>query len=223
MELSFGKWACAFRLSCWLITSTVHSAEGLLEDSKVRGVNLGGWLGIEGWIKPSLFDGIANGDMLVIETEKCRTTRVQLKSVTLQKYVSAENGGAMDVTSSWETFRKIFNFLYKHGINTVRIPVGWWIAFDPDPPAPFIGGSLEALDNAFSWAESFDIKCIIDLHPVLVPKMGWNIVQAEMGSTGLPTFQDYISHSLHVIKFLISKTASLKTPPRLLSFELMRA
>lgn len=39
--------------------------EGLLGDSKVRGVNLGGWLVIEGWIKPSLFDGIANGDMLV--------------------------------------------------------------------------------------------------------------------------------------------------------------
>lgn len=35
----------------------------------------------------------------------------------------------------------------------MRIPVGWWIAYDPDPPAPFIGGTLEALDNAFSWAQ----------------------------------------------------------------------
>lgn len=32
---------------------------------KVRAVNLGGWLVIEGWIKTSLFDGIPNGDMLV--------------------------------------------------------------------------------------------------------------------------------------------------------------
>lgn len=46
-----------------------------------------------------------------------------------------------------------FYFLYRHEINTVRIPVGWWIASEPDPPAPFIGGSLEALDNAFSWAQ----------------------------------------------------------------------
>lgn len=46
-----------------------------------------------------------------------------------------------------------FNFLYRHGINTVRIPVGWWIAYDPNPPPPFTGGSLEALDNAFSWAQ----------------------------------------------------------------------
>lgn len=46
-----------------------------------------------------------------------------------------------------------FYFLSRHGINTVRIPVGWWIAFDPDPPTPFIGGSLTALDRAFSWAQ----------------------------------------------------------------------
>lgn len=46
----------------------IHSlvpVEGIHGDSKVRGVNLGGWLVVEGWIKPSLFDGIPNGDMLV--------------------------------------------------------------------------------------------------------------------------------------------------------------
>lgn len=32
---------------------------------RLGGVNLGGWLVVEGWIKPSLFDGIPNGDMLV--------------------------------------------------------------------------------------------------------------------------------------------------------------
>ena len=106
MRLVFTKWACAFLLCCWVITSGVYSGkvknfvnfksflpyavfilqndnvmntisylvlvlnwlfevEGLHRGSKVRGVNLGGWLVIEGWIKPSLFDGIANGDMLV--------------------------------------------------------------------------------------------------------------------------------------------------------------
>lgn len=39
--------------------------EGIHHDGKVRGVNLGGWLVVEGWIKPSLFDDIPNGDMLV--------------------------------------------------------------------------------------------------------------------------------------------------------------
>eukprot|EP01018_Ginkgo_biloba_P028715 Gb_14314 [translate_table: standard] len=59
---------------------------------------------------------------------------------------------------------KDFDFLSRNGINTVRIPVGWWIANDSNPPAPFIGGSLQALDNAFTWAQLYDIKVIVDLH-----------------------------------------------------------
>ncbi|MBA0677862.1 hypothetical protein Goari_019246, partial [Gossypium aridum] len=103
MELVFSKWVFVFSLCCWLIFSVAVAVEGVHGGSKVRGVNLGGWLVIEGWIKPSLFDGIPNGDML-------DGTQVQFKSVTLQKYVSADNGGGMDISvdrddaSSWETF-----------------------------------------------------------------------------------------------------------------------
>ncbi|GLJ06378.1 hypothetical protein SUGI_0037590 [Cryptomeria japonica] len=46
-----------------------------------------------------------------------------------------------------------FTFLSQNGINAVRIPVGWWIASDPNPLALFVGGSLKALDNAFFWAK----------------------------------------------------------------------
>lgn len=104
MELVFTKWVLAFFLCCCLISSKAYSVEGILGNDKVRGVNLGGWLVIEGWIKPSLFEGIPNGDML-------DGAVVQLRSVTLQKFVSAENGGGAgvtvnrDVASSWETFR----------------------------------------------------------------------------------------------------------------------
>ncbi|CBI38533.3 unnamed protein product, partial [Vitis vinifera] len=102
MELVFRKWVFAFLLCCRLIFS--YSVDLVQGGEKVRGVNLGGWLVVEGWIKPSLFDGIPNGDML-------DGTEVQFKSLMLQKYVSAENGGGMgvtvdkDVPSSWETFR----------------------------------------------------------------------------------------------------------------------
>lgn len=104
MELKSCKWVFTFLLSFCLIFSIACSVEGLLGNSKVRGVNLGGWLVVEGWIKPSLFDGIPNGDML-------DGTEVQFKSVTSQKYVSSENGGGMnvsvdkDIPSTWETFR----------------------------------------------------------------------------------------------------------------------
>ncbi|RZC64396.1 hypothetical protein C5167_008079 [Papaver somniferum] len=106
MEFVFCRWVF---LAFLLIPST-HSAlavDGLNGDSKVRGVNLGGCLVLEGWIKPSLFDGIPNGDML-------DGTQVQFKSVSSNKYVSAQDGGGQnvnvdrDVPSSWETFRVRF-------------------------------------------------------------------------------------------------------------------
>lgn len=54
----------------------------------------------------------------------------------------------------WRTFilEKDFQFMEEKGLDAVRIPVGWWIASGSKPPAPFVGGSLEALDNAFTWA-----------------------------------------------------------------------
>ncbi|KAK7829409.1 putative glucan 1 [Quercus suber] len=286
MELTFSKWVCAFLLCCWLNFSKGYSVEGLRGDSKVKAVNLGGWLVVEGWIKPSLFDGIPNGDML-------DGTEVQFKSMKLQKYVSAENGGGMyvtvsrDVASSWESFKlwrvsesefqfrtsqgqfltcdgvgcsisataespsmsetffiernnsrvhiklksgaylqrhrntfittEDFHFLYRHGINTVRIPVGWWIASDPNPPAPFIGGTLEALDNAFSWAQAYNIKCIIDLHAAPGSQNGMEHSASRDGFTGWPS-PDYISQTLDVIDFLASRYAK---HPALLGIELL--
>ncbi|KAJ8561418.1 hypothetical protein K7X08_027608 [Anisodus acutangulus] len=54
----------------------------------------------------------------------------------------------------WRTFivEEDFSFIKSNGLNAVRIPVGWWIASDPTPPKPYVGGSLNALDNAFLWA-----------------------------------------------------------------------
>lgn len=54
----------------------------------------------------------------------------------------------------WNTYitEEDFKFMSANGLNAVRIPVGWWIVSD-SPPKPYVGGSLQALDNAFTWAE----------------------------------------------------------------------
>lgn len=55
----------------------------------------------------------------------------------------------------WNTYitEDDFKFMSENGLNAVRIPVGWWIAKDPTPPKPFVGGSLKTLDRAFTWAQ----------------------------------------------------------------------
>jgi hypothetical protein len=59
------------------------------------------------------------------------------------------------VKDHWSSFivEDDFKFIASNGLNAVRIPVGWWIASDPTPPWPYVGGSLHALDNAFLWAQ----------------------------------------------------------------------
>ncbi|GMN33679.1 hypothetical protein TIFTF001_004294 [Ficus carica] len=275
----------AFYFFC---VSSLSHAENSIQ-LPLKAVNLGNWLVIEGWMKPSLFYGIPNNDLL-------DGTQVQFKSTMLQKYLCSENGGGTilvanrPIASTWETFRlwridessfnfrsfgkqfvglenqgqgntlvavsndpgnsenfqiirndedpnrvriratnglflqaqsetlvtanyegsswdnndpsvfemtivsglqgeyqisngygpeiasqdhwntyiteEDFRFMSSNGLNAVRIPVGWWIAYDPTPPIPFVGGSLQALDNAFQWAQNYGMKVIIDLHAV---------------------------------------------------------
>lgn len=61
----------------------------------------------------------------------------------------------MCIQEHWNTFivEDDFHFIKTNGLNAVRIPVGWWIASDPMPPHPYVGGSLLALDKAFLWAQ----------------------------------------------------------------------
>ncbi|GLJ06384.1 hypothetical protein SUGI_0037780 [Cryptomeria japonica] len=297
-----------------------------------KSVNLGGWLVVEGWIKPSLFDSVPDKDLM-------DGTQIQLKSVALGTYLVAEGGGGEKIAvnrnspSGWETFRlwrvkegsyhlRVFNkqfiaaqnggggivnavattpstwetfqiirnnsnpnrvhikalngmyiqaksqdqltadfqgdpgwgnnaatfemtivkglqgeyqltnglgpdrapqvlndhrnsyiqesdftFLSQKGINCVRIPVGWWIASDPNPPAPFVGGSLQALDNAFSWAKNHNIKIIVTLHAAPGSQNGDEHSGARDGYIEWDS-EDNMNKSLSVIDFLASRYAN---------------
>ncbi|GFZ10029.1 hypothetical protein Acr_21g0006280 [Actinidia rufa] len=312
----------------------------------VRAVNLGGWLVTEGWIKPSLFDGIPNKNFL-------DGTGLQFKSVTVGKYLCAETGGGTIIVanrtaaSGWETFRlwrinektfqmRVFNkqfvgldtrgngidvvavvagtpgvsetfeivwnsgdsgrvrikapngfflqvkteelvtadskgdgswgdddpsvfiltnvgspqgefqvtngygplkapqvmrehwstfiveedfkFIANNGLNAVRIPVGWWIATDPTPPLPYVGGSLHALDNAFVWAQKYGIKVIIDLHAAKGSQNGFEHSSTRDGSQEWGLTDQNIQETVDVIDFL---TARYAKNPSLYAVELI--
>lgn len=122
---------------------------------KVRGVNLGGWLVLEKWMTPSLFEGLSARD----ETAWC---------VELGKQAGPR------LREHWNIFirRDDFAWLAQIGINAVRIPVGHWL-FAADYPYhpsygenrhPFVQGGVEILDRAFDWAEEFGLSILVDLH-----------------------------------------------------------
>ena len=122
---------------------------------KLRGVNLGGWLVLEKWMTPSLFDGLQARD----ETTWCVELGHRAEPILKQH---------------WKRFigREDFAWLAKIGINAVRIPIGHWL-FEPDypyhpsygdQPYPFVAGGVEILDKAFDWAEEFGLYVVVDLH-----------------------------------------------------------
>ncbi|GMN33688.1 hypothetical protein TIFTF001_004295 [Ficus carica] len=109
-----------------------------------------------------------------------------------------------------------FRFMSSNGLNAVRIPVGWWIAFDPYPPKPFVGGSLPALDNAFSWAQKYGMKVIVDLHAAQGSQNGWDHSATRDGVLEWGDAQ--ISDTVAVIDFLAKRYAN---HPSLIAIELM--
>ncbi|XP_017700701.1 probable glucan 1,3-beta-glucosidase A isoform X1 [Phoenix dactylifera] len=327
-------------LSCH---ASFSSAARATPSSPMKAVSLGGWLVTEGWIEPSLFDGIPNKDLL-------DGTQLQFESVTQQMYLSAEDGGGTIIVanrtsaSGWETFTlwritestfqfKVFDkqfvglssqgdgvvavstdpgqsetleivrnaddpnrvrikapngffiqaktdvlvtadypestswgdddpsvflmtivatlqgeyqvtngygpekapqvmkehwssfiveddfsFISQNGLNAVRIPVGWWIASDPNPPKPFVGGSLQALDNAFAWAGKYNIKVIVDLHAAPGSQNGNEHSASRDGSQEWGKTDANIDQTVAVIDFL---TARYAQDPSLLAIELI--
>lgn len=320
------------------------SATGPAPASPIRAVNLGGWLLTEGWILPSLFDGIPNSDLL-------DGTQLQFKSVTQNRYLVADQGGGAAIladrvnASGWETFKlwrinettfnlrvfgnqfvgvnstggvvatattpgpsetfqllrgdsddksrvrirapnglflqaktmesvtadygeedtdwgdddpsvfvannvgslhgeyqicngygiinatqvlrnhwstyiteSDFSFIASSGLNAVRIPVGWWIASDPDPPLPFVGGSLQALDNAFSWAEKYKLGVIVDLHAAPGSQNPYEHSATRDGSQQWGTSDANIAQTVGVVEFLASRYAG---SPSLVAVELL--
>jgi glucan 1,3-beta-glucosidase len=121
----------------------------------LRGVNLGGWLLLEKWMTPSLFEGLAATD----ETSWC---------------VALGGEAPERLRAHWNRFitREDFAWLAHVGVNAVRIPIGHWIFGAPYPyhpvygdnPHPFVAGGIEMLDRALGWAEEFGLRVIIDLH-----------------------------------------------------------
>ncbi|KAJ1912524.1 hypothetical protein H4219_005564 [Mycoemilia scoparia] len=120
----------------------------------IRGVNLGGWLVLEPWIRPSLFLQFYNypkEKQPVDEWSFCQTLGKEQCYVQLKHH-----------WDEWFTPGDIGR-LAMYGINHIRIPIGYW-AFSPSEDEPFVQGQVEYLEKAIRMAKDVGINVIIDLH-----------------------------------------------------------
>lgn len=112
-----------------------------MEDVRLRGVNLGGWLVLERWITPSLFDGATAQDEFSFMQEPGAAEKIERHR---RAFIMEDD----------------FRWLAGHGVNAVRIPVGYWL-FDGDGP---FAACVSYLDWAMEMAGKYNLKVLIDLH-----------------------------------------------------------
>ena len=121
---------------------------------KIKGVNLGNWLVLEKWMSPALFDGTTAEDEYYLPTQLSRDAYEARIKIHRSEYISERD----------------FATIARIGLNTVRIPIPYFIYGDR---APFIG-CIEELDKAFNWAEKYGLRILIDLHTVPMSQNGFD-------------------------------------------------
>lgn len=112
-------------------------------------MNLGGWLVLEPWITPSIFQQYPDSDGIVDE-------------FTLSKVLGAD--AALQVLQPhWDTWITLADFqkIAASGFNVVRIPIGHWAYNDL---GPYARGAAPYIDAAIDWARQTGLKVMIDLH-----------------------------------------------------------
>jgi glucan 1,3-beta-glucosidase len=114
-------------------------------------VNLGGWLVLESFITPSIFDKYSTSDSQVVD-EWTLCTKL------------GKQGCYDFLKPHWDSFVGQADFwkIKNAGFNAVRIPIGYW-AYE-DFGGPYTSGQAPYLDKAIGWARDTGLKVIIDLH-----------------------------------------------------------
>ncbi|KAJ8092006.1 hypothetical protein PM082_024242 [Marasmius tenuissimus] len=133
---------------------------------KIRGVNLGGWLNLEPFISPALFEkyqGTANH-------------AVDEYTLSLAMTADQAGGGLNQIEEHYKTFitEKDFAQIAAAGLNYVRIPIAYWAieVRDGEPFLPKV--SWKYFLKAVEWARKYGIRINLDLHAVPGSQNGWN-------------------------------------------------
>jgi glucan 1,3-beta-glucosidase len=162
----------------------------------IYGVNLGGWLVLEKWMTPTLFEGLDATD----EFTYCK----KLDADTEERLRRHRDNFITEADFVW---------LRDQGIDAVRLPVGYWVFGDEAPYEP----TIEWVDKAFVWARATGIKILLDMHGAPGSQNGWDH-SGKSGDCGWP--QDE-GNAIKTLAVLARLTRRYNNHPNLLGIELL--
>ncbi|KAF9319780.1 hypothetical protein BG006_002920 [Podila minutissima] len=128
----------------------------------IRGVNLGGWLLLEPFITPSVFEPfIAQG--VIDEYSLTKLLGPEKAREHLDKHYA-----------NWVT-EDTFKRLRDLGLNHVRIPLGFWALGELAADEPYVPDlSLDYLLQGLKWAAQYGLRVMVELHGAPGSQNGWN-------------------------------------------------
>ncbi|ORY62557.1 glycoside hydrolase superfamily [Pseudomassariella vexata] len=134
---------------------------GDYSSTPARGVNLGGWLSLEPFITPSLFNYDSKLG-IIDEYTLCTFLGAKKAAATLEKHY------ATFVTES------TFSDIAAAGLDHVRIPYSYWAVqtYDNDPYV--FRTSWRYLLRGIEWARKYGLRVNLDLHALPGSQNGWN-------------------------------------------------
>ncbi|KJZ78483.1 hypothetical protein HIM_01874 [Hirsutella minnesotensis 3608] len=133
---------------------------GSYGDKPARGVNLGGWLTLEPFITPSLFN--YNSNMGIID------------EWSLSKLLGASAAKALEDHYASFVTEDTFKAIAEAGLDHVRIPFSYWAVevYDGDPYV--FRTSWRYLLRGIEWARKYGLRVNLDLHGLPGSQNGWN-------------------------------------------------
>ncbi|KAN0062757.1 hypothetical protein ACQY0O_004952 [Thecaphora frezii] len=176
-------------------------------DEKVRGVSLGGWLVVEYFITPSVFEATGNPNII----DEYSFGALQSKSraaAILQQH--------LNTFIAEEDFRHIASL----GLNHVRIPIAYW-AFEVAEREPYTKlNQYDLLKQAALWAGKYNLKVLIDLHAVPGSANGYD----HGGRKGVNTFankKSYLDRTLAILRTMSKEFSKRKYANSVSAIELV--
>ncbi|KAF9108672.1 hypothetical protein BGX27_008256 [Mortierella sp. AM989] len=128
----------------------------------IRGVNLGGWLVLEPFITPSMFNPYISQNV-TDEYSLSKLLGPEKAKETLKKHY--------ETWVTEDTFKRIRDL----GLNHVRIPIGFWALGDMEADEPYVPDlALDYLLLGLKWAAQYGIRVMVELHAAPGSQNGWN-------------------------------------------------
>ncbi|KAF8597905.1 glycoside hydrolase [Ceratobasidium sp. AG-I] len=163
---------------------------------KQLSVNLGSWFVQENWMNPSLF--------------KCASGPKAAELDVATGWGDSKSSRSL-LEKHWDTWitEDDFAWLQQTGVNTVRIPIGYWsLGRDYCQGTPFeqvanvYDRSWPRILRAISWAEKYDIGVLVDLHGAPGSQNGQAHSGTSNGQSHLFDDEGNIKRTIDILTYL---------------------